>query len=75
MQGSFKKHIKIIEVASHMMYIDRTNLSNYLWEIKKNLSTDLILKWEIVKKNAVNGKWGINIVIYVGGEICRSFLQ
>ena len=40
---------------AHKIYRYRTSLSNYAWEIFKNLGTDPILKWEIVK-NAVNIK-------------------
>ena len=42
-----KRDIIIIEGVSYTNYID---ISNYEWEIKKNLGTDPILKWEIVKR-------------------------
>ena len=35
-----------------------------VWEIKKNLAIDVILKWEIAK-DSIDIKKGINIVIYV----------
>ena len=49
---------------AYKIYRHRTSLSNDVWEMK-NLVTDLILKWKIVKKNAINIKWEINIAIYV----------
>ena len=34
---------------AHEIYRHITNLSKYVWEIKKNQGIDPILKWEIVK--------------------------
>ena len=64
-QSPFKKDITILEVVLHTTYIDKkkTSISNYMWEIKKNLGTDSILKWEIAK-NTVSRKWEIKIAIY-----------
>ena len=42
---------------SHEIYRRRTSLSNYLWEIKKNLGTDPTLKWELEKKIRKYKKW------------------
>ena len=50
-QGPFKKYY--IEIVSYPKYID-TELV-YLITGGKNLSTDPILKWEIVKKKKKNG--------------------
>ena len=44
-QGYLKKYNTIIEVVSHTRYIDIELV--YVWEIKKNLGTDLILKLKI----------------------------
>ena len=38
---------------AYEIYKNKTSLSNYVCEIKKNLSTDPIIKWEIIK-NVVN---------------------
>ena len=48
-QGPFKKDITIIQVVSNTKYIDRKLVYLILCgEIKKNLHTDPILKWETV---------------------------
>ena len=59
MQGPVKKRYYnhrssfVYEVYRHI-----TSLSNYMWEIKKNLSTDPSLKREVVTKNTVSIKQG-----------------
>ena len=73
MQGPFKKRYYNPSSFAHAVYRLRTSLSKYVSEIK-NLGTDPILEWEIVKKkkkkkkkkkNSVNKKQGINTAIYV----------
>ena len=65
MQGPFKrKYYNHRSNFANEIYRHRTNLSNYRREIKKNVGTDPILKWEILKEYKYI-KRGINIVIYV----------
>ena len=64
-QGLFKKrYYNHRSSFAYIIYRHKTSLST--WEIKKNLGADHILKLEIIKKkNAVNIRQVINIVIYV----------
>ena len=48
-QRHFKKGMTIIEVAFYSKYIDIELVCGNVWEIKKNLDIDPILKREIVK--------------------------
>ena len=65
-KGHFKKAYYIHRNSfAHKIYRYRTSLSNYVWEIKNNLGTDSILRWEIVKKNVANIRQVINSANYV----------
>ena len=49
-------YIKLSGIATikdsfaHEVYRPKTDISNYVWEIKKKQGVDLLLKWDIVKK-------------------------
>ena len=49
---------------AHEIYKHRTNLSNYVREVKKKQGTGFILKWEIIK-NAESKRLVIDITSYV----------
>ena len=54
-QAPFKKDYNHRSSFAHEVYRHRNSLCNYARKIKKNLDTDPILKWVIVKKkNAEN---------------------
>ena len=52
--GPIKKWLNDISSFAHETYRYRTSSSNYVWEINKNLGTDSILKWEVVKKKRIH---------------------
>ena len=70
---SLKRYYNHMSSFTHEIYRHRISLYNYVWEIKKNLGMDSILKRNIVKSIVKKGEV-MDIATMDGGKNSNSFL-